>query len=154
MRGDAPTGRYKFLVIGYGNTLRSDDGAGVRVAEEVAARKIGGVTSLAVHQLTPELAEPVAAAELAIFVDARLSEDGREIAVSPLQPSSKALPAGHTTDPPSLLTLAQSLYGHRPRAWLVTVPAVDLSIGEGISATTARCIEAACRRIIQILEDR
>ena len=59
------------LVIGYGNTLRSDDGVGPRVAMAVASREWPGFNAIAVQQLTPELAEPLAAAELAIFVDAR-----------------------------------------------------------------------------------
>ncbi len=59
-------------MIGYGNTLRSDDGVGPRVAMAVASWGWPGLKAIAVHQLTPELAEPLAAAELAIFVDARL----------------------------------------------------------------------------------
>ncbi len=43
----------KVLVIGYGNTLRSDDGAGKRVAELVAEWQLLNVRSLLVHQLTP-----------------------------------------------------------------------------------------------------
>ena len=57
------------LIVGYGNDLRSDDGAGVIVARKVAvlwpqARVI------VVHQLTPELAEDIAMAGKVIFVDA------------------------------------------------------------------------------------
>ena len=39
----------------------------------VASREWPGFDAIAVQQLTPELAEPLAAAELAIFVDARRS---------------------------------------------------------------------------------
>ena len=46
------------------------------------------------------------------------------------------------------------LYGHHPRAWLVTVPAVDLSVGEGLSRTAMRGIEGACGRIRRILDGR
>jgi hydrogenase maturation protease len=152
MRGEVAPARCKLLVIGYGNTLRSDDGAGVRVAEVIAARGLPGVVALAVHQLTPEVAERLAGAERAIFVDARLAEQGRDIAVTRLDSSSSVRPAGHTNDPRALLALAQSVYGHTPQSWLITVPAVDLSLGENLSATAARGVEAAHERVLRMIE--
>jgi Ni,Fe-hydrogenase maturation factor len=41
------------LVIGYGNTIRSDDGAGQAVAEALATHALPGVRTQTVHQLTP-----------------------------------------------------------------------------------------------------
>jgi Ni,Fe-hydrogenase maturation factor len=68
---DPDTGSARVLVIGYGNTLRRDDGVGVRVAEAVAADpRFAHVRVLAVHQLTPELALDIGSASLVIFVDA------------------------------------------------------------------------------------
>jgi hydrogenase maturation protease len=151
MRAEVPPAGCQLLVIGYGNTLRSDDGAGVRVAEAIAACHPPGVTALAVHQLTPEIAERLAGAERAVFVDARWAEAGRDIAISPLEPSSSIRPAGHTSDPRSLLALARSLYGEAPRAWLITVPAVDFSLGEDLSPTASHGVELAIRLIGGIL---
>jgi hydrogenase maturation protease len=76
------------VVIGYGNTLRGDDGAGPAVAQAIADRALPGVRSLAVPQLTPELAEIVAEANLVVFVDAALmaEDDGiRAVSVQPAQ---------------------------------------------------------------------
>ena len=54
-----------------GNPLRGDDGVGWRVAEAVAAALPDAVADvLTVHQLTPELAEPISRAERVIFIDA------------------------------------------------------------------------------------
>ena len=50
------------LVIGYGNTLRGDDAVGPRAAAAVHGGGLPGVDALAVAQLTPVLAEPLAAA--------------------------------------------------------------------------------------------
>ena len=58
------------LVIGYGNTLRGDDGIGPAVAEAVAALGLPGVRVIVAHQLTPELAADLADAQLVVFVDA------------------------------------------------------------------------------------
>src|SRR5436305_5490516 len=76
------------VVIGYGNTLRGDDAAGPRAARAVASWDLPGVIAKAVPQLTPELAELVAAAHLAVFVDARLAADGDPVEFRPIEPLS------------------------------------------------------------------
>ncbi len=151
MRGDVPSARRKSLVIGYGNTLRSDDGAGVRVAESIAAWNIPGVITMSVHQLTPEIAETLAAVDIAIIIDAELAEAGGEITISRIRPASSVRAAGHYSDLRSLLALAGMLYGRSPEAWLIGVPAVDLSLGEVLSPTTARGVEAASEQIRRII---
>jgi hydrogenase maturation protease len=121
------------LVIGYGNELRRDDGVGPRVARAVADWGVPGVRALAVHQLTPELADDIARAEEVVFIDAA---DGNTANVS-VQQVRTALSnslANHASSPPALLALAEVLYGRRPMAWLLTVPARDLGFGEGLSA--------------------
>lgn len=138
------------LVIGYGNTLRSDDGAGVLVAEAVSAWGRPGVRALAVHQLTPELAECLAGTGRAIFVDARLATEDTELAMTRLQAATSFHHAGHVGDPSSLLAVAQGVYGRCAEAWLLTVPGVDFSVGERISATAARGIELALERIAEM----
>ena len=60
----------RWLVIGYGSDLRGDDGLGRRAALAVAALEMAGATVMSVHQLTPELAEPLAGVDGAIFLDA------------------------------------------------------------------------------------
>ena len=110
------------LVIGYGNSLRSDDGAGPTVAAAVALWDIPGVVSVAVHQLTPELAELLPHAELAIFVDARLANGGECVEARPLETPEETGLYGHVCDPSSLLALggrnpwtnSSMLAGHGP----------------------------------------
>jgi hydrogenase maturation protease len=133
-----------YLVIGYGNELRRDDGAGPHVARAVASWGLPGVRALAAHQLAPELAEPVAGAEEVFFVDAGA---GDTVCVLPVPPEALAQTFGHTSSPQELLALAEALYGRRPRAWLVTVPAPDLDFGEGLSPPAARGAEEALRHL-------
>jgi hydrogenase maturation protease len=144
--------RGPILVIGYGNTLRADDGVGPRVVMAVASRELPGLTAFAVQQLTPELAEPLAAAELAIFVDARRAGEEAPVEILPLEASASRGISGHVSDPRSLLALARASYGRSPRSWLVTVPAADLSIGEGFSPTAERGAEEALKRIAALIE--
>ena len=66
----SPAAGRHFLIIGYGNTLRGDDGVGPRVAETVAALNLPGVRALVCPMLMPEIADPISRAHTVIFVDA------------------------------------------------------------------------------------
>ncbi len=140
------------MVIGYGNDLRSDDGIGQRIANEIAAWHLSAVKTLAVHQLTPELADVLANAELAIFVDACVPSESFDVQVQSLSPSDENTIAGHTSDPQSLLALTQTLYGHCPPAVSVTVPGVNFEFGDCISQITETGKAIALGKIIQILD--
>ncbi len=79
------------LVIGYGNTLRRDDGVGVRAAELMAADpRFAGVEVLTAYQLTPELSLDIATASLVIFVDADVRGLPGAIEVRELEASAGA----------------------------------------------------------------
>ncbi|CAN1211975.1 hydrogenase maturation protease [Tumidithrix helvetica PCC 7403] len=139
------------LVIGYGNALRSDDGAGCRVAEVVASWQLPYVRSLTVHQLAPELAEPLAEADLAIFIDAYIHPKTKRkptiqvqrISSTGCQPINTALEIGHLSDPRSLLCLARQVYGKAPAAYSLLLPGVDWEFGEQVSALTRKSIDQA-----------
>lgn len=142
------------LVIGYGNTLRKDDGAGPLVAETVASWNLPGVTSWAVHQLTPELAEEIAKVDMVLFIDASvLPLATPEIGQTQVEPDPKSTGMiGHVSDPGVILYLAEALYGKRPRAsWLITIPAADLEMGEGLSPTAQAGVNQALERVKALL---
>jgi len=151
MEGWLPAAGTKILVIGFGNTLRTDDGVGPRVAAAVSSWGVPGVESIAVHQLTPELADSLASAELALFVDARLAGRNASLEIQPLQPSVSRETLGHTSDPRSLLTLTLTIYGRYPRSWLVTVPAANFSLGEVLSTTGDCGAEHALEQIAALV---
>ena len=108
------------LVIGYGNTLRGDDAVGRLAADTVEAWRLRDVKTLSVHQLTPELAEDIAAAQQVIFIDAAANASWQ-----PLTPATSARSLTHHVDPQGLLALASALYGAMPTAYLLTLPAID-----------------------------
>src|ERR1017187_6668201 len=61
----------RILIIGYGNPLRGDDAFGWRVAERLLELNHDpAVEILCLHQLTPELMDPLSRADFAIFIDA------------------------------------------------------------------------------------
>ncbi len=140
------------VVIGYGNTLRCDDGAGRLLAETVAAQNWPGVEVFSVHQLTPELAEPLASASLAIFLDARLATVGDSIHVDAIEPGEMRATLHHTGNPQWLLALSKMVFDHCPAAWFITMPAVELGFGEQLSSTTLNGLHKALQTVNQIIE--
>jgi hydrogenase maturation protease len=123
------------LVIGYGNPLRGDDGLGWQVADCLAKVVADEKTKiLAVHQLTPELAEPISNSDLVIFVDASYEGDPgswRSEAIAPSSEISNAL--AHYFTPVGLLGYAYAIFKARPRSLLVSVAALTFDCGDKLS---------------------
>jgi hydrogenase maturation protease len=136
----------RLLVIGYGNTLRSDDGVGPHVADTIARLELPGVRTLACDLLTPELADPISAAQTVIFVDAAVDAP-RDVQLRPLEPAASSQLIAHAADPRTLLALARDVYGRAPRAWWLTIPVDQLGIGESFSDFAKTGVEAAIARI-------
>ncbi len=147
MTAPLPSRPRRWLVLGYGNTLRGDDAAGPLLAERVAVRAWPGVVARAVPQLTPELAATLVGYDAVVFADAR--QGGSAVTLAPLAPAeslSGPVP-GHRSDPAGLLALAAVLFDARPAAWLLTLPGHDFSPGAELSAATRAALEAAERRL-------
>lgn len=142
-----PTGPLSpLLIIGYGNTLRSDDGVGPKVVENIAALNLPGTQTLSCPLLTPELADPISRADLVVFVDAAVDAP-REVQLRPLAPADSSQIMAHAADPRTLLALARDLFGHAPTAWWLTIPVENLGIGEQFSALAQRGLVVAIDRI-------
>lgn len=133
------------LIIGYGNSLRSDDGAGQTVAE--AFFDIKGVEAIAIHQLTPELAENIARAEQVYFVDATPID---QLKICPIEAIENERTFGHFVDPRALLNLTFTLYAYVPMSYLVLIPAINFELGETFSPLT----QAAILEAISLLKER
>ena len=139
------------LVIGYGNTLRRDDGVGPKVAEAVAALALPGVRTLACPLLTPELAEAVSQAQLVIFMDAAVDAP-REVQLRKLAPADSSQIMAHAASPATMLALARDVFGHAPEACWLTIPVEDLGIGEEFSPLARRGFERAVQEVKKCAE--
>lgn len=142
----------RVLIIGYGNPLRADDGVGWQAARRLAELLHDeSIEILALHQLTPELAEPISRADLVIFIDA--SHEGR--------PGSwKCEPLGLNTNlgnslahhftPTSLLTYAQAIFKASPTALVVSMAGESFAYREQLTPS----IEAALPQLIEHVRER
>lgn len=134
------------LVIGYGNTLRQDDGVGPRVAEQIEALQLPGVQTLSCAQLSPEHAEPIARAWAVVFVDAAESARG-PVELQPVSPGTSTQLLAHAADPATMLALAREVYGRAPEAWLLLLPAEQFGFGTELSALAEEGVAQAVREI-------
>lgn len=135
------------LVIGYGNPLRGDDGAGPEAARRVERLGLPGVVVIECHQLLPEHAETLSRFDRAIFLDAHAGLDGQDIEVSTVTPSINPQLGSHASDPASLLALAEALYDRHPESTLIALPTRDFDLREGLSRLAERGIEQAVEEI-------
>jgi len=164
------------VLLACGNALRQDDGVGLAIA--AAAERVFGDAQLrvvAVQQWTPELAEEIAGAPLAIFVDASAADEAGEIRMRQLcSPTSAkiwqkwgtqeptlsqrarqgwgtqdaSISETHQMGPAELLALAEVIGGHAPeRAFLVTVGAGSFQYVEEVSGTVRQAVPRVVRLV-------
>jgi hydrogenase maturation protease len=150
-RGNNNGNRTSLLVIGYGNSLRSDDGVGPKTAEALAELNLPGVRTLSCHQLTPEMAVPIAAAQCVVFVDAAV-DSKTSVDLQELEPAGPGQTMAHAPDPRQLLKLAREIFGRTPSAFLITIPAENLDFGEQLSARAQQGSREALQKIRAFLE--
>ena len=143
----------KILIIGYGNTLRGDDGVGYKIAEIIEQWNINNITSLAVHQLTPDLAENIAQADTVIFVDAVTITDINQakLEIKTISSNQKSNNLAHHNNPEQLLSLTQAIYQKVPQAYWILVPAFNFNFSEGLSPFTQKYVNLALEKIKDML---
>lgn len=142
------------LVIGFGNPLRADDGFGWQAATRLAAElSKADARVLAVHQLTPELAEDVALASLAVFVDVHEGGQPGMLIEQCLEAAGgdPTVAFSHDVDAEAILFLADTLYGHRPPAIMLSVGGSDFSYAEGLSPVVEAALTPTLDRVRAVL---
>lgn len=150
----------RVLVIGFGNTLRRDDGAGVVAARLLAADARLAADDVVVreaYQLLPEMALDLGEATLAVFVDADARGLPGSVEIRQIDPLSAARTdadargepgaSSHHVGAGELVALAAELTGHAPRAVAIGIGVADLELGEGLSPA----VEAALPRVVEIV---
>jgi hydrogenase maturation protease len=139
----SPVGpRDRVLVIGYGNSLRGDDGVGWHAAAALADDpRLAGANVLDSHQLTPELAQDVAHARLVVLVDACGAGAPGTVSVRRVEPGHPLAPAwSHNLDPAALVGLAETLYGASPPVFLITIAGAYFGYRDRLSPPVRRAL--------------
>lgn len=149
------------LVLGIGNPLRGDDGVGALLAEQAARSAVAAACPVAVRwvqQLTPELALDLADRQAVLFIDAALPLSASATAQASLETVEPLVAAGsldsHRLEPAQLLAISALLYGRRPRAALLRVPAAALGHGTALSPALRARLPRARRLLRQWLREQ
>ncbi len=160
-----------YLIIGVGNTLRRDDGAGIELAEAVAGALAaqGRVVEIRLlQQLLPELAEEICdiKAQTVLITDCSAEcneaqegwlqrllpvEDGRRGRLRSEGGEGHAGMGSHGLGATALIEVARRLYGFEGEAWLATVPGVDFEHGEGLSTASQHAIDHLTPTIVDLI---
>ena len=151
----------EIVVIGIGNILRRDDGAGLVLADRLTAQLAAhGLFArlMCTHQLLPEMAAEIADPDVrgVIFVDVSTGFHCGSFEIRSVDVDSPSASSGHHLSPATLLLYAALLYGHSPLGWMVTIPGHDFSHGEGYSRLVRQYLTNEPRiaaAMLQILED-
>jgi len=141
-----------WLIIGYGSRLRGDDAVGLHAARLLARR---GFRTLAVPQLTPELAESIALARTVVFVDADARLAPGEVAMAPVEAAPLRSAAArrapmmeHHATPESLLRLVRELYTATPQAWRAGIGGADFGLGGRLSPAAKTGLRRAVAEVL------
>jgi hydrogenase maturation protease len=142
-----------FLVIGCGNPLRGDDGAGpavLRLLAEGSARP--DVRLLTVHQLAPELSEDACRAAGLVVVDA--SAEGRPgtVLLRAIELTDRGRAGtSHHFGPEDLVEYARRLHGRAPPSVVVSIAGGDFGFREGLGPEVQQGVADAAQRIEECL---
>jgi hydrogenase maturation protease len=168
-----------YLIIGVGNTLRRDDGAGILLAEAVAGTLVERGNTVEIRllqQLLPEMAAEIceSGAHTVVITDCRVensdardgwvrrlvaAQDGRREHLRPEDGSAYGEAAvgdmagmgSHGLGVAALIELARRLYGFEGEAWLATVAGADFDHGEGLSPATREAIDHLVPAILGLI---
>lgn len=131
------------LVIGYGNLGRGDDGLGPAFAERIAGAGLKGCRIDIDYQLTVEHALQVAEAEAVLFVDALIGSDA-PYWFAQVKADETADLASHSLLPEAVLTLARTLFGKAPEAYVLGIAGESFGeVAEGLSPAAGRNLDLA-----------
>ena len=141
------------LILAYGNPLRGDDGIGPEAGERLRSIiQDSDVEIRTMHQLTPELMEPISRAERVIFIDACEGSVPGEISERAIEPSAAGTRFTHHAAAEALLAGALSLYGRAAEATMLTVEGAEFSLGSGLSPAVAHSLDGVVAATMRLLD--
>ena len=141
------------VVVGYGNALRTDDGLGWYAADRLASDpRLSGATVLQRHQLMPELALDISAAALVVLVDASHALAAGTVTVAQVERAGDATTTwSHHLSPPSVVALAQELYGRAADVILVSCGGESFEMGDRLSPAVEAALPQVVDTVVEVI---
>ncbi len=143
----------ELLMIGYGNSLRTDDGVGPAVVQRLSdllpSQYSGFVEMMTCLQLTPELAAHIASFRRVVFIDASVAIPAGRIEINRMECEESGAQLGHYFTPGILLILAASVFGASPQAWTAAVGCQSTDIGDQLTPKVIAAVERLARHLFR-----
>jgi len=138
------------LIIGYGNSMRSDDGAGIYAAQRIADENLPGVVVITMHQLHVEILEDAVRYDRIILVDA--SEDGEAVCLRKVgTASSGEMTSTHHLSAELFADLARIVYGRDLNLYLCSIKGKNFEMGDHLSRAVRSRAQKAVELIHQLI---
>jgi hydrogenase maturation protease len=149
------------LLIGYGNPDREDDGVAWHILRALTT-KLGlpapdsyedefpqntQVDFVFYLQLTPEMAEEIAAYEYVCFVDAHTGNIPEPVRLINVESDFQRSPFTHHLTPQSLISICETLYGNKPDTALLSVRGYQFLFSRQLSEDTSALVPQAVELI-------
>lgn len=148
----------KYLLIGYGNPMRSDDGVGCHVAGQIredATALMGALADdlhvVSVAQLGPELTELVGQCKRIVLINAAYGDLPGEFSVRRIEPATETTePVRYIYDPATWAAWAGGQNGNDPEIYVLAVGASNCAVGEGLSPAVAEALPAVLEKVAEL----
>ncbi len=150
-------GNKNTLIIGYGNPDRQDDGVAWHILHALASglglpvpmgyeEEFPANDSLSIEfylQLTPEMAEDISAYGRVCFVDAHTGDIPDPVRMINVDSEFQRSPFTHHLTAQSLLSMCETIYGHKPEAVLISVQGYHFGFERELSSETSLLVGKA-----------
>lgn len=140
----------KILIFGIGNPGRQDDGLGARAVEYLEKLQLPNVTCEADYQLNLEDVLACSKHDIVIFIDAA-TEINKPFFLESLRDEENMPAMSHTLRPGAVLSLARSLFGKAPAAYILGVLGYEFEIGEGLTSQAQNNLKQALEFLLNFL---
>lgn len=135
------------LVIGIGNSLRSDDGVAAFIIGELQKRSDVQADFCVYQQLTTDLIPIMLSHRYVLLIDAAVGINTVQWQVVQ-DDYTGSTPSSHHIDPGQLILLASQLFHQKLSLTVCTLPVHDMEIGDRLSDATIAFAQQAIKEIV------
>ncbi len=144
----------KICFIGYGNSIRTDDGLGPCIIEQLEKRlgDRANFTFITLHQTDLTLAPMLSVYDHVIFIDADADLEN-DVIIDNVYPDERSIFSSHVSTIPQLLAIMAALYNASPECRLVRVRGYEFGFGEELTGKGKEAAASAVAAILRFIGD-
>ncbi|HLG40429.1 MAG TPA: hydrogenase maturation protease [Chitinophagaceae bacterium] len=137
------TEKENMLLIGIGNSGRTDDGLGWKFIELVSKPELTNVDYEFRYQLQVEDVLLVSRYDKVVFIDASHAEFERGFKVQPCRAAQHYFFSSHIQSPETILYLAKEIYNKTPEAYLLAITGKKWELGTTLTREAGKNLQKA-----------